>query len=54
MARPITITRTYVPYGSLIVNLEPLAARTAGATWAVDGGAFQPSGFTNLLAPGDI
>lgn len=49
----ITITRTYVPYGSLIVNLEPLAARTAGATWAVDGGAFQPSGFTNLLAPGD-
>lgn len=41
-----------MPYGSLIVNLEPLAARTAGATWAVDGGAFQPSGFTNLLRAG--
>ncbi len=49
----LTLTRTYEPYGTLIVNLEPPAARTAGARWAVDGGAFQDSGFTNILAPGD-
>ena len=49
----LTLTRTYVPYGTLIVNLEPAAARTAGARWSVDGGTARESGWTNVLAPGD-
>ena len=38
--------------GSLRVNIEPAAARDAGAQWRVDGGAFHASGTTITLAAG--
>ena len=48
-----SITRSYTADGTLVVNLEPAAAVTAGAKWSVDGGAFQDSGTTNSLSAGN-
>ncbi len=48
-----TITRTYVPYGSLVIVLDPAGARTAGAQYNIDGGAYLDSGTTNALPPGN-
>jgi hypothetical protein len=41
------------PAGSLAATIEPASARTAGAQWRVDGGAWRNSGATvTLLLPG--
>ncbi len=39
-----TITATYIERGSLIVNISPDEAVTAGARWRVDEGAWKKSG----------
>jgi hypothetical protein len=47
------VTRTYIENGSLTINIQPAAAISNGASWAVDGGPYQGSGTTvGDLAPG--
>jgi hypothetical protein len=47
------VSGVYLVPGSVQVAINPPAAVTAGAQWALDGGAWQPSGFTlGNVSPG--